>query len=171
MDEALAARQEWKALDSQVKAAQHDKKASQDLRLPTLRVDGNWAYEGTRLNNGIPGYNYQASLDVPIFTGGRTHAEIERADLQLKVLDQQKSDLRNQISLDVKTALLNLKSARNQVEVATLGIQLARKKADQRGDGFRPGAETITKGIKRKTRPHAPTNTQLPPLNRSNRPL
>ena len=139
MDEALAARQEWKALDSQVKAAQHDKKASQDLRLPTLRVDGNWAYEGTRLNNGIPVYNYQASLDVPIFTGGRTHAEIVRADLQLKVLDQQKSDLRNQISLDVKTALLNLKSARNQVEVATLGIQLAREEVDQARDRFKAG--------------------------------
>ncbi len=139
MDEALAARQEWKALDSQVKAAQHDKKASQDLRLPTLRVDGNWAYEGTRLNNGIPVYNYQASLDVPIFTGGRTHAEIVRANLQLKVLDQQKSDLRNQISLDVKTALLNLKSARNQVEVATLGIQLAKEEVDQARDRFKAG--------------------------------
>jgi outer membrane protein TolC/ABC-type transporter Mla MlaB component len=139
MDEALAARQEWKALDSQVKAAQHDKKASQDLRLPTLRVAGNWAYEGTRLNNGIPVYNYQTSLDVPIFTGGRTHAEIVRADLQLKVLDQQKSDLRNQISLDVKTALLNLKSARNQVEVATLGIQLAKEEVDQARDRFKAG--------------------------------
>jgi outer membrane protein len=139
MDEALAARQEWKALDAQVKAAQHEKKASQDLRLPTLRVDGNWAYEGTRLNNGIPVYNYQASLDVPIFTGGRTHAEIVRTDLQLKVLDQQKSDLRNQISLDVKTALLNLKSARNQVEVATLGIQLAKEEVDQARDRFKAG--------------------------------
>ena len=76
---------------------------------------------------------------MPIFTGGRTHAEIVRADLQLKVLDQQKSDLRNQISLDVKTALLNLKSARNQVEVATLGIQLAKEEVDQARDRFKAG--------------------------------
>jgi outer membrane protein TolC len=70
-DEALATRQEWKSLDSQAKAAQHDKLAAQDLRLPTLRVDGDWAYQGTRLNNGIPVYNYQATLNLP-FTGGRT---------------------------------------------------------------------------------------------------
>jgi outer membrane protein len=139
MDEALAARQEWKALDSQVKAAQHDRQAARDLRLPTLRADGSWAYEGTRLNNGIPVYNYQATLDVPIFTGGRTHAEIVRSDLQLKVLDQQKADLRNQISLDVKTALLNLKSARNQVEVATLGVHLAKEEVDQARDRFKAG--------------------------------
>ena len=139
MDEALVARQEWKALDEQVKAAQHDKKASQALVLPTLRVDGNWAYQGTRLNNGIPVYNYQATLDLPLFTGGRTHAEIVKSDLQLKVLGEQKADLRNQISLDVKTALLNLKSARNQVGVATLGVQLANEEVDQARDRFKAG--------------------------------
>lgn len=139
LDEAVATRQEWKALDSQVKAAEHDKRASQDLRLPTLRIDGNWAYEGTRLNNGIPVYNYQASFDLPLFTGGRTHAEIVKSDLQLKVLDEQKADLRNQISLDVKTALLNLKSARNQVAVSTLGVQLAKEEVDQARDRFKAG--------------------------------
>jgi outer membrane protein TolC len=139
IDEALAARQEWKALDAQLKAAQHDKQASQDLRLPTLRVDGSWAYEGTRLNNGIPVYNYQASLDFPLFTGGRTHAEIVKSDLQLKVLHEQEADLRNQIALDVKTALLNLKSARNQVEVSTLGVQLAKEEVDQARDRFKAG--------------------------------
>src|ERR1043166_1234185 len=139
MDQALVARQEWKALDLQVKAAEHDKRAAQDLRLPSFRVDGSWAYEGTRLNNGIPVYNYQASMNLPIFTGGRTHAEIVRSDLQLKVLAEQRADLRNQISLDVKTALLNLKSARNQVSVATLGVQLAKEEVDQARDRFKAG--------------------------------
>jgi outer membrane protein TolC/ABC-type transporter Mla MlaB component len=139
IDEALAVRPEWKALLEQSKAAEFDKKASQDLRLPTLRVDGNWAYQGTRLNNGIPVYNYQATMDVPLFTGGRTHAEIVKSDLQLKVLNEQKADLRNQIALDVKTALLNLKSARNQVEVANLGIQLSKEEVDQARDRFKAG--------------------------------
>ena len=139
IDEALAARPEWKVLEEQSRAAQFDKKAFQDLRLPTLRVDGNWAYQGTRLNNGIPVYNYQASVDVPLFTGGRTHAEIVKSDLQLKVLDEQKADLRNQIALDVKTALLNLKSARNQVEVANLGVQLSNEEVDQARDRFKAG--------------------------------
>jgi outer membrane protein TolC/ABC-type transporter Mla MlaB component len=139
IDEALGTRQEWKAIESQEKAAEHDKRASQDLRLPNLRVDGNWAYQGTRLNNGIPIYNYQATLDVPIFTGGRTRAEIVRSDLQLRVIHEQKSDLRNQISLDVKNALLNLKSARSQVEVSTLGVQLANQEVYQARDRFKAG--------------------------------
>ena len=139
IDQALGLRPEWKSLQEQTKGAEYDKKASQALRLPSVRVDGNWAYEGTRLSNGIPVYNYAASLDVPIFTGGRTHAEIVKSDLQLKVLDEQKADLRNQIALDVKTALLNLKSARNQVGVANLGVQLSREEVDQARDRFKAG--------------------------------
>jgi len=139
IDEALATRQEWKALEEQVKAAEYDRKASAALRLPSVHVNGNWYYEGNHINDGIPTYNYQATLDVPIFTGGRTRAEITKSDLQLKVLDQQKADLRNQIALDVKTALLNLKSARNQVEVADLGVQLSREEVGQARDRFKAG--------------------------------
>jgi len=62
-----------------------------------------------------------------------------RSDLQLKVLQEQKADLRNQIALDVKTALLNLKSARNQVQVANLGIQLSKEEVDQARDRFKAG--------------------------------
>ena len=139
IDEAVATRQEWKALEEQVKAAEYDRKASAALRLPSVHVSGNWYYEGNHINDGIPTYNYQATLDVPIFTGGRTRAEITKSDLQLKVLDQQKADLRNQIALDVKTALLNLKSARNQVEVADLGVQLSREEVGQARDRFKAG--------------------------------
>src|SRR5205823_2213998 len=101
-------------------AAELQKKASQDSRLPSLRFDGNFAYVGTSGNTTLPTYSYEASVNLPLFTGGRIHAEMVRADLEIKKLDQQKGDLRNQIALDVKTALLNLQSARNEVQVANL---------------------------------------------------
>jgi outer membrane protein len=139
MELALAARQEWKALASQIAAAENQKKASQDSRLPSLRFDGDFAYVGTSSNTTLPTYTYQASVNMPLFTGGRTHAEIVRADLELKKLDQQKDDLRNQIALDVKTALLNLQSARNEVQVANLGVQLSKEEVDQARDRFKAG--------------------------------
>src|SRR2546430_10506625 len=52
-----------------------------------------------------------------LFTGGRIHAEIVRADLEIKKLGQQKDELRNQIALDVKTALLNLRSEEHTSEL------------------------------------------------------
>jgi outer membrane protein TolC len=76
---------------------------------------------------------------MPLFTGGRIRAEIVKADLELQKIDQQKADLRNQIALDVKTALLNLQSARNEVQVADLGVRLAKEEVDQARDRFKAG--------------------------------
>ena len=139
IDYALAERQEWKALEAQIKAAEYQKKASQDSRLPALRFDGDFTYIGSSGNTALPTYTYQASVNMPLFTGGRIHAEIVRADLEIKRLEQQSDDLRNQIALDVKTALLNLQSARNEVQVANLGVQLSREEVDQARDRFKAG--------------------------------
>jgi len=139
IEAALGERQEWKALESQIKAAEYQKKASQDSRLPSLRFDGNFSYVGTSSSTTLPTYTYQASVNLPLFTGGRIHAEIVRGDLEIRKLEQQRDDLRNQIALDVKTALLNLQSARNEVQVANLGVQLSKEEVDQARDRFKAG--------------------------------
>ena len=139
LEQALAEREEWKSLESQIKAAGNQKKASQDSRLPSLRFDGNFAYVGTSSNTTLPTYTYQASVNLPLFTGGRIHAEIVRADLEIRKLEEQRDDLRNQIALDVKTALIHLHSARNEVQVANLGVQLSKEEVDQARDRFKAG--------------------------------
>jgi outer membrane protein len=139
IDSALAERQEWKALQQQLKAAGLQKKASSESRLPKVDFTGNWAYLGSSSTTGIPTYNYEAAVSVPLFTSGRIHAEIVRADLEIQKLQQQEDDLRNQIALDVKTALINLDSARNQVTVANLGVQLSKEEVDQARDRFKAG--------------------------------
>jgi outer membrane protein len=139
LEAALGERQEWKSLELQIKAAEYQKKASQDSRLPSVRFDGTFAYVGTSGNTTLPTYTYQGSVNMPLFTGGRIHAEIVRADLEIRKLEQQKDDLRNQIALDVKTALLNLDSARNEVQVANLGVQLSKEEVDQARDRFKAG--------------------------------
>jgi outer membrane protein TolC len=139
IESALGDRQEWKALEERLKAAGLEKKASQESRLPTVNFNGNWAYEGASSTTGIPTYTYQAGVSVPLFTGGRIHAEIVKADLEIQKLQQQRDDLRNSIALDVKTALINLDSARSQVAVANLGVRLSKEEVDQARDRFKAG--------------------------------
>ncbi len=139
IEEGLSARQEWKSLQEQVRAAEHQKKAASESRLPSLRFQGNWAYEGSSSTTGIPAYNYAVAATMPLFTGGRIHAEMVRANLDIQKLQQQQADLRNQIALDVKTALINLDSARNEVRVASLGVQLSKEEVDQARDRFKAG--------------------------------
>jgi outer membrane protein len=139
IEAALADRQEWKALDSQVKAAENEKKAAQASRLPSVRFDGEYSYFGSSGNTTLPTYTYQGRVDFPLFTGGRIHAQIVSADLEIRKLEEQRADLRNQIALDVKTALLNLDSARSEVQVANLGVQLSKEEVDQARDRFKAG--------------------------------
>jgi outer membrane protein TolC/anti-anti-sigma regulatory factor len=139
IEAGLSTRQEWKALEEQIRAAQNQKKAARDSRLPSLKFDGNWAYEGSSSTTGIPTYTYAAAATMPLFTSGRIRAEIVRADLEVQKLHEQQADLRNQIALDVKTALINLDSARNEVQVANLGVQLSKEELEQSGDRFRAG--------------------------------
>jgi outer membrane protein TolC/ABC-type transporter Mla MlaB component len=139
MEAALGAREEWKAMESQIKAAEYQKKGAQDSRLPSLQFDGTFAYVGTSGNTTLPTYTYQASVNMPLFTGGRIRAEVVRADLEIRKLEEQRDDLRNQIALEVKTSLLNLRSARNEVEVANLGVQLSKEEVDQARDRFKAG--------------------------------
>jgi outer membrane protein len=139
INDALSTREEWKAIDAQEKSARLEKQSSQYQRLPSLRFDGNWAYFGSSVSTGIPTYQYQATVNMPLFTSGRIHAEVVKADLELQKIEQQKADLRNQIALDVKTALLNLSSARTEVQVADLGVKLSKEEVDQARDRFRAG--------------------------------
>jgi outer membrane protein len=139
IEEGLAARHEWQSLQEQIRAAENQKKAASAERLPSIHFNGNWAQLGTDPSGVIPTYNYSGTLSVPLFTGGRIRAETVRADLDIQKLRQQQADLRNQIALDVKTALINLDSARSQVRVANLGVQLSKEEVDQARDRFNAG--------------------------------
>jgi outer membrane protein len=139
IDQALSARQEWKALEADEKVAKYEKQSVQYQRLPSVRFDGYWDYFGTTPSNGIPTYQYTGSLNFPLITSGRIKAQVTKADLEIRKVQQQIADLRNQIALDVKTSLLNLRSARNEVQVADLGVKLAQDEVSQARDRFNAG--------------------------------
>jgi outer membrane protein len=139
IEQGLSARPEWKSLQEQMRAAESQRRAAFAQRLPSVHFDGNWAQFGTDPSSVIPTYIYAGMVSVPLFTGGRIRAETVRADLDIQKLRQQQADLRNSIALDVKTALINLDSARSQVTVANLGVQLSKEEVDQARDRFKAG--------------------------------
>ncbi len=142
--EALARRPEMKALGERERNLIAERQAISEQRLPSIRFDGNWAEEGLSAATVIPTYIYQVDVQVPLVTGGRLRAERTRARLALDEIEQQKQDLSNQIAYEVKSTLAELDSARHEVEVANLGVQLAETEVDQSRDRFAAGvANTI----------------------------
>jgi outer membrane protein TolC len=139
IEEAYAQRPELKELLARELALQASKKAARAARLPQLSVTGGWAYQGLSLSRSIPTYQYEADVRFPLFTSGRIRAEIAKADLELKRLSQQRKDLQEQVALEVKTAVAQLESARNEVSVANLGVGLAQQEVEQARDRFQAG--------------------------------
>ena len=122
-----------------MRAAENQKKAANAERLPSVHFTASWSEFGSYPSDVIPTYAYAGTVSVPLFTGGRIKAQTVKADLDIQKLQQQQADLRNSIALDVKTALINLDSARNQVRVANLGVQLSKEEVDQARDRFKAG--------------------------------
>ncbi len=139
IDQALEHRPEWRALKAQELALVAQKKAASEARWPRLVLSGTRGFQGLSLPGSIPSYEYQATIDVPLFTGGRIRAEILKAELERKKIAQILVDLRNQIALEVKTAGAQLDSARHEVEVANQGVKLAQEALTQARDRFQAG--------------------------------
>jgi outer membrane protein TolC len=104
-----------------------------------LAFGGYWQYEGNSAPTAIPTYVYEGSIQVPILTGGRIKAQIAKADLELKRIEQQRGQLQDQIAREVKDAVAELDSARNQVDVANQGLDLAQREVAQSRERFQEG--------------------------------
>ncbi len=139
LDRAYTERPELKQITAQEQRAELDRRAAGEQRLPRLSLTGTWVEQGLTPTTSIPVYVYAANVDFPIFTGGRIQAQRAEADLAIRALKEQETDLRNRIAQEVKTAVAQLDSARNEVKVANLGLDLARQEVDQARDRFQAG--------------------------------
>jgi outer membrane protein len=142
LDRALTSRPEIRSLNSQQRIAKLTTDAAGEQRLPTLDFSGFWFYQGSRFNNGIPAYTYAVSLEFPIFTGGRIRAEAAHARLEEQHVAENRRQLEAQIVNEVKSALDELTAARNSVDVANLGFQLAQEEVAQAQRRFAAGVTT-----------------------------
>ena len=132
-------RPEMQTVLSQERAAGLQKQAARDQSLPRLSVVGGWNLEGTTPANMIPVYEVGASLNVPLFTGGRIRAETAAQEIELKKLAQTEREIRNQIAFEVKSAAVQLDAARTEVEAADMGVRLAAESVREARDRFRAG--------------------------------
>ncbi len=139
LEQAYGERPEMKTLLARVQEAELARRGASESRLPTLNFYGTWGEQGLSAPSAIPAYIYQVTVDVPLFTGGRIHADIAKDNIEIKKLNAQEADLRNQIALEVKTSVAQLDAARHEVDVANLGLNLAHEEVSQARDRFQAG--------------------------------
>ena len=126
------------ALDSQ-KAAAQTLSAAKGERYPTVAANGSYGDIGPTFGNSHGDFTFQAGIRVPLFTGGRIKGDVTQAEAELRQRKAEAENIRGQIDQDIRTALLNLNAAKEQVEVAKQNVELANESLARSKDRFTSG--------------------------------
>jgi outer membrane protein TolC len=127
LEQAFEHRTDIKAAEAQVHAAEHTLAAARDERFPSLTVNGNYGGIGTNPPQMHTTYFGAATLNVPIWLGGRTEGEITEAKATLAQRRAELEDTRSLVESDVRNAYLDLRAATSQVEVARRNLRVTRE--------------------------------------------
>ena len=139
LERAYLGRADYQAAQSQVRSAEIAKKAAQAGRYPSVDLNANYGDIGVTPGESNGTWQVIGGVNIPIFAGNRVHADVLEADAQLKTARSQLGDLRGRIDYEVRSAVLDLNAAAQQVEVARSSVDLAEQTLAQSQDRFTAG--------------------------------
>ncbi len=139
LQRAYAGRADYQAATAQMQSAELSRKAASAGRYPSVDVNANYGDIGITPAHSNGTWQVIGGINIPIFAGNRVHADVLEADAQLKQARSQLGDLRGRIDYEVRTALLDLNAAAQQVEVARSSVDLAEQALTQSQDRFTAG--------------------------------
>ncbi len=139
LQRAYSTRPDYLAAAEKVRAAEYFRKAATAEYFPSLGLSADYGDIGVTPNNSHGTFTASGTLRIPIFLGGKVHADALQQDAALHQARQQLEDLRGRIDYQVRSALLDLAAAADQVEVARSSVNLADQTVTQARDRFAAG--------------------------------
>jgi len=137
IDLAMRSRPDLRAADEQIRAAEQQVTAIKAERLPTLSAFGDYGYIGKDRLLGT--YDWGVQVSIPIFDGLRREGRIQEAKAMASEIDVRRRDLRQQAAIEVRGALLDLASAREEADAVREALRLAQQEVSQAQERFRAG--------------------------------
>ena len=120
-------RADLKAAQSQLQAAAKALSAARAERLPSASVSGYYETIGPNPADLHGAFSVAGTLNVPIWQGGKTGADIAQAEAVLAQRQAELDDTRAQIEAEIREVYLDLEAAAGQVEVARKNLQVAQE--------------------------------------------
>lgn len=145
-DQALTiARQqrvELKAQETRQKLASLSLSSVTNERVPSLSLNGDYGWIGVKPEDAPATRMIGLTLSVPIFDGGQREGRIAETRSRVRQESIRMKDISDQVTLEVRNALLTLESSQQQVAVAQKGVDLAAKELTFARDRFAAGLGT-----------------------------
>jgi outer membrane protein len=149
--QALANRPDLRAANAQYDAARRSIRAIQAERLPSFGLFGDQGAIGPTSSHLLNTYDWGVQISLPLFDGLRREGRLEEQRAVTSEVDVRRRDLREQAGVDVRSALLDLGAAREQVDAARERLRLAEQEVSQARDRFAAGvggnADVVTASL------------------------
>ena len=120
-------------------AAEATRRAAGADLLPTLHLDANYGTIGQSTSDSHPTYTVGATVRVPLFEAGRAQAKRAEGDALLQRRRSELENVKGQIDLEVRSSLLDVQAASQQLEAAQTTVTLANQELEQARDRFAAG--------------------------------
>ncbi|THJ19057.1 MAG: TolC family protein, partial [Nitrospira sp. CG24B] len=111
-------------------------------RIPSLSLNGDYGWIGLKPEDALSTRSIGLTLSVPIFDGGQRESRISENRSRVRQESIRMKDVSDQVTLEVRNALLTLESSTQQVGVAARGMELALKELTFAKDRFAAGLTT-----------------------------
>ncbi|HEX4999648.1 MAG TPA: TolC family protein [Terriglobia bacterium] len=138
LERAYANRSDAKALDAQVRAAEEALKAAKAKGKPTVNALGDYGVIGRSPFSSHGTYSLGLELKVPLYDRSIESGELEK-QAEIHQRSAERDSLNGRIEFEIRSALLDLGSAREQLQVARRQLTLAQQQLDQSQDRFDAG--------------------------------
>jgi outer membrane protein TolC len=139
LERAYASRPDYQAAQARVRATELSRRGATAEHYPSMDLSANFGDIGTNPAQSNGTWQVAGGITIPIFAGGKTHSDVLEAEAQLRQARSQLGDVRGRIDYEVRTALLDLNAANDQVEVARSSVELAEQALTQSRDRFAAG--------------------------------
>ena len=111
-------------------------------RLPSIQASGDVGLIGNQIPDMLTTDNVQVLMTVPIFDGGQREGRVSESKSLVRQEAITTQDIRYQVTLEVRDALLTLHSAKKQVAVAEEGLKLSLTELELARERFAVGVAT-----------------------------
>ena len=135
-------RAELKAQENRQKLAALSLSSVAGERLPSLSLNGDYGWIGVKPEDALATRSIGLIFSVPIFDGGQREARISETRSRVRQELIRMKDVTDQVTLEVRNALLTLESSTQQIFVAEKGMELALKELTFARDRFAAGLGT-----------------------------
>jgi outer membrane protein TolC len=136
---AFESRADFLAARERVAAAEAARRGAASDHIPTVHLDADYGALGQTVSGSHETYRIAANVRLPLFDGGRSTARRIETASDLRRRQAELEDVRGRVEYDVRTALLDLRAAAQQLEAAQANVTLAGQELEQARDRFAAG--------------------------------